>query len=84
MIDDALLGTVHHLVFLTSGQCMVFDKKGDQIPDLQAEFTTEKSNVKLLKQIAENAEKVSLGKWGEWIHQMDKEDFMRVTHLYII
>lgn len=41
-----LLGTVHHLCFLTSGQCLIFDKEGKQIGDLQAEFTTDKISLR--------------------------------------
>jgi len=78
----ALLGTVHHLVFFTSGQCLIFDKEGEQIGDLQAEFTSGETNVWLLKQVAEHAEKFTLAKFREWVREMDKEDFLRVTHLH--
>ena len=77
-----LLGTVHHLCFLTSGQCLIFDKEGEQIGDLQAEFTNGETNKWLLKLVAEHAEKFTLGKFREWMQEMDKEDFIRVTHLH--
>jgi len=78
---NELLEQVHHLCFLTSGQCLIFDKEGAQIGDLQAEFTSGETNRWLLKQIAEHAEKFTLGKFREWIQEMNKEDFMRITHL---
>jgi|SRR5690554_1640156 len=77
-----LLGTVHHLCFLTSGQCLIFDKEGKQIPDLQAEFTSGETNTWLLKLVAEHAEKFTLCKFREWSQEMDKEGFIRVTHLH--
>ena len=77
-----LLGTVYHLVFLTSGQCLIFDKEGNQIDDLQAEFTSGETNTPLLKLVAEHAKKFTLGKFREWMQEMDKEDFLRVTHLH--
>jgi hypothetical protein len=79
-----LLGTVHHLCFLTSGQCLIFDKEGKQISDLQAEFVNGETNILLLKLVAEYAEKFTLGKFREWMQEMDKEDFLRVTHLHCI
>lgn len=78
---NELLGQVHHLVFLTSGQCLIFDKEGVQIGDLQGEFTSGETNRWLLKQVAEHAEKFTLGKFREWMQEMNKEDFMRITHL---
>jgi len=77
-----LLGTVHHLVFLTSGQCLIFDKEEKQICHLQQEFTSGETNIQLLKLVAEHAEKFTLGKFREWMQEMDKEEFLRVTHLY--
>ena len=77
-----LLDTVYHLVFLTSGQCLIFDKEGNQIDDLQAEFTSGETNIPLLKLVAEHAKKFTLGKFREWMQEMDKEDFLRVTHLH--
>ena len=78
-----LLGTVHHLCFLTSGQCLIFDKEGKQIGDLQAEFTSGETNTWLLKLVAEHAEKFTLGKFREWMQEVSKEDFLVLTNLYV-
>lgn len=77
-----LLDTVHHLCFLTSGQCLIFDKQGKQIGDLQGEFTSGETNIWLLKLMAEHAENFTLGKFGKWMQEMEKEDFLRITHLH--
>ena len=45
--DDLLL-SVHHLIFFTSGQCMIFDEKQNQIIELQAEFINGEANIPLL------------------------------------
>lgn len=81
-----------HLVFLTSGQCLIFDKEGKQIDDLQAEFTNGETNTPLLKLVAEHAEKFTLAKFREWMQEMDKEDFLglrtcivsSVSRLYLV
>jgi len=81
--DDLLL-SVHHLIFFTSGQCMIFDEKQNQIIELQAEFINGEANIPLLKRIVEHAEKITLCKWREWVQDVDKEDFIRITHLNYI
>ena len=62
---DHLLRSVHHLIFFTSGQCMIFDEKQNQIIELQAEFINGEANIPLLKRIVEHAEKFTLCKWRE-------------------
>lgn len=81
---DHLLRSVHHLIFFTSGQCIILDKNGDQIIDLQIKFVSEESNIPLLKRIVEHAEKFTLCKWREWVQDVNKEDFIRITHLNYI
>lgn len=45
-----LLCNVNELVYLTSGQCLIFDKNGNQISELQAELCKPKHrNIGLLK-----------------------------------
>lgn len=78
---DYLLDRVHHLFFLTSGQCLIFDEDDNQIVDLQIEFCNGETNMWLLKLIAEHAEKITIGKFREWMQEIDKDDFLRITHL---
>ena len=66
------LSKVHHLVFLTSGQCIIFDKQGNQISDLQVQFSKGETNIPLLKSVAEHAKKFTLCKFREWLQEMDK------------
>ena len=78
---EDLLEKVYHLFFLTSGQCIIFDKDGNQITELQAEFASGESNIWLLKQIAGHAERFSIVKFPDWSHELDKEEFYRITNL---
>lgn len=76
-----LLDKVYQLFYLTSGQCMIYDKDGYQISELQAEFANGESNIWLLKQIAGHAEKLYIAKVWEWAKELDKDEFFRVTNL---
>lgn len=78
----ALLDKVCHLIFLTSGQCIIFDKNEEQISELQAEFTSGETNKWLLKQVAEHAGAFTIGKFRGWMQDINKEDFLRITHLH--
>lgn len=76
-----LLNRVYKLFFLTSGQCLIYTINNDPIGLLQNEFASGEPNMQLLKLIAEKADMFFLGKYKIWAQEMDKEDFMRVTHL---
>ncbi len=79
-----LLGNVNELVYLTSGQCLIFDKDGNQISELQKELCKPKhGNIELLKKVANNAEKFTIGKFREWMQEVSKEDFLVLTNLYV-
>jgi hypothetical protein len=76
-----LLKRVDHIVFLVSGQCFVFDKNREQIPELQLYFTEGKQNIKMLRRIANNANSFTVGKWKEWFFDLTKEEFFSLTNL---
>jgi len=79
-----LLGNASELVYFTSGQCLIFDKEGNQIPELQAELCKPKhGNIELLKKVANKAEKFTIGKFREWMQEVSKEDFLVLTNLYV-
>lgn len=79
-----LLKSVKHLTLLTSGQCLIFNDNGEQIGDLQAEFTSGEVNIWLLSQIAEHATKFTIASFRNWMQDMDKDEFIRITHLKAI
>ena len=72
---------VHSIAFLTSGQLMVWDKDGNQIPDLQLMFSDGQPNPHALKDIADHASKFYLCMFGEWTHEVDKGSFYKITNL---
>ena len=76
-----LLQRVDHVTFLTSGQCFVFDKNREQIPELQLYFIEGKQNIKMLRMIADNANNFTVGKWKEWFFDLTKEEFFSLTNL---
>ena len=76
-----LVKDVCHICLLTSGQVLAFDQKDNQILPLQALFGESKQNPYLLKKMAENASKFNLMAWGEWIQELTKEEFIKITHL---
>ena len=78
-----LLDNVHELVYLTSGQCLIFDKDGKQIPELQSKLCKPKhGNIGLLKKVANSSKKFTIGKFREWMQEISKEDFFVLTNLY--
>lgn len=79
------LDRVHQIAYMTSGQCLIFDVEGNQIPELQKELTKPRNgNIELLKQVAEKASMFSIGKFREWEKELSKEDFFVLTNLYAI
>lgn len=80
---NKLLSKVKQIIFLTSGQLMVWDKDENQIDELQAEFTdlSKPVNRILMKRIADKSKHFSIMKWGHggWIHELTKDEFYRLT-----
>lgn len=69
------------ITWLTSGQALIWDEGGNQIAELQKEFTPEKQNKALLKSIAENCKSFSISSFREWNHSISKEDFFSLLML---
>lgn len=78
---EKIIKKAHNLIYLTSNQALIFDKEGNQITELQSIFANGEPNRKLLLQIAENCEVLSIGKWREWQQELSKEDFIKLLHL---
>lgn len=81
LIMENFIKKAHNLVYFTSNQALIFDKEGNQIRELQSFFANGEPNRKLLLQIAENCEVLSIGKWCEWQQELSKEDFIKLLHL---
>jgi hypothetical protein len=83
---DKHIKQAHHLTYLTSGQCLIFNKDDKQISELQTYFTEpfkirSEEELILLHKIADNCEKITLGKFREWMEDIDKKEFLSLTNL---
>ena len=76
-----LIKSVHTLILFTSGQCMLFDEKGEQIAPLQLALQDSSKNIPLLKQCVGQAEVLKIGCWREWIQELTLAEFIIITHL---
>jgi len=84
MYDD-LIKQVHTLAYLVGGSVLVWDCNDNQIIELQQVFIFERTfNYSLLKRIAENAQKIYIGKWREWTVNITFDDFMEITNIRTI
>lgn len=83
---DKYIKQAHHLTYLTSGQCLIFNKEGKQISELQTYFTEpfkirSKEELILLHKITNNCQEFTVGKFREWMEIIDKEEFLSLTNL---
>lgn len=71
----------HKIILMTSGQCLIFNEKGEQIPELQSFFSKGHKNVATLKKISENCKEHSIAKFRGFIQDLTKEEFLTITNL---
>lgn len=72
----------HSIIMLTSGQAMVFNDQGDQIPELQQVFKQGEINRDSLREIASQSEEFALYQWKSGIGlSLSKEEFFKIFGL---
>ena len=81
LIDLKTIKKAKQISYLTSGQCLIFDEFGQQIPELQIHFSNGQKNQFIFELVAHACEKFSIGKFREWMQEVDKEDFLTLTRL---
>jgi len=83
---EKLIKKAHSIYYFPSNQAIIYDKKGEQIPELQKEFQPFKHNLELLLKVAENCEnhviaKVSIFHMNGDAMKLTKNEFINILHL---
>ena len=60
---------IESLIIFTNGNCMAFDKSEEQISKYQGNIHKLNMNY-----IIDNSKKIEISKYGEWIHEIRREE----------
>lgn len=78
---EEALARAYKVTYLVSNQALIWDKQGEQIPELQKLFKPNKPKRKLLLRVAESCMEHTIGAWPEWFQSVTKEEFISLLHL---